>query len=123
MNEAYIRTQIKKFVEDHGGRCEVRHGSIVSEGGQPDLDGVVRVIYDGLTFQVPFKVEIKQPGEEPRLRQNLRMKEWSQFSIYCVGWVTSVKEFQQLLIEYVEDRLLEGYVAPHVTAKGWHYER
>ncbi len=82
------RAIVRKFKKLPNIEVEVRHGSMFSVKGQPDIHGC--------WFGRHFEIEVKQPGEEPSKLQYYRLKRWQNAGA-IVGWAINVDEALKII--------------------------
>jgi len=107
MNESNIQKSIQQWVIGKGGYCIKLHGNAFTKSGEPDLIGgfyVPNVVgSDYLTYltRLPFVVETKMPGKQPRRLQEVKLQLWADAG-FAPFVVSSLTEFIDRLGDYVD---------------------
>lgn len=104
--ESAIRTAIRNYINGNGGFAFVVSGSSTQASGIPDLDAS----YPSSTVPYGYihcKLEVKTPVGKPTVKQVEILRMYHRQG-YCVGIVTSVQDFKNLIQAYETYYLQNG---------------
>lgn len=97
--ETALTARIMRYAASQGCLARKLHMSGYSDGGWPDVEILVPVVYQH--WAVPLFVEVKQPGKQPMPRQAKRLRDLVRFGAVAV-WVDTFEKFVQILREVKE---------------------
>lgn len=104
--ESAIRTAIRNYITSNGGFALVVSGSSTQSSGIPDLDASYPSLHVPYGY-IHCKLEVKTPVGKPSKKQVEVLRMYHRQG-YCVGIVTSVADFINLILAYETYYLQNG---------------